>query len=403
MQLPVGHDVHLAYCLNVHPGATLDEMKNAALIKAPLVYHYFWQSTGKDGPYAAGIWLANKTARDLTENPNELADFAEALDEAGIYCFTLNGFPYDKFHNTRVKDNVYLPDWSSPARLQHTKRLMTCLGALLPENGFGSISTVPVGYREHLNEKHIDTAVTHLVDMVLALHEFRETSGNTIQLALEPEPDCLIDDLPSILAFFQDPLWTTGVDRLQQKLGDDNAREVMDRHLGLCLDLIHVGVVFEEPLTTLRTLFGAGVPVAKIQLGCALASVESGHAPASLNDFVDETYLHQTRVRSLDDGSKHYADLPDAILDNPEGDWRIHYHVPLIWDGSEHLTSTRDSLTPEFFQLAIQGGVRHFEVETYTLELFPDKTEKDEVILAQELAWVYRRIEDAESSDNKRN
>ena len=44
------------------------------------------------------------------------------LDQHNCYVFTINGFPYGKFHGTRVKEKVYLPDWTSAERVDFTNR-----------------------------------------------------------------------------------------------------------------------------------------------------------------------------------------------------------------------------------------------------------------------------------------
>ena len=47
-----------------------------------------------------------------------------------------------------MKENVYLPDWSSPQRRAYTERCAALLAGLLPEGVHeGSISTVPLGFK----------------------------------------------------------------------------------------------------------------------------------------------------------------------------------------------------------------------------------------------------------------
>ena len=50
-----------------------------------------------------------------------------------LYVFTINGFPYGTFHGTRVKEEVYLPDWRDEERLRYTDELADLLAKLLPD------------------------------------------------------------------------------------------------------------------------------------------------------------------------------------------------------------------------------------------------------------------------------
>ena len=43
----------------------------------------------------------------------------------GLTCHTLNAFPYGDFHSERVKENVYLPDWTQRERLESAGAVVT--------------------------------------------------------------------------------------------------------------------------------------------------------------------------------------------------------------------------------------------------------------------------------------
>lgn len=70
---------------------------------------------------------------------------AEALDRNGLEVVTLNGFPCAGFHDEVVGKRVYLPDWTSPLRLEYTLDLVKVLAELMPgDASYGSISTLPL-------------------------------------------------------------------------------------------------------------------------------------------------------------------------------------------------------------------------------------------------------------------
>ena len=57
-------------------------------------------------------------------------------------------FLLEYFHSERVKENVYLPDWSDVRRLEYTQRCSQFLAGILNGNDEGSISTLPLAYKQ---------------------------------------------------------------------------------------------------------------------------------------------------------------------------------------------------------------------------------------------------------------
>ncbi len=386
------NNAELTYCLNVHPGATLDELEQGIFVHARKVFDKFTELTGIEGPFGLGVWFSAATAEAL-EDPETLEAFRQCLAEDGFYVLTINGFPFGKFHDTRVKTDVYRPDWSDRARLEHTLRLARLLAQLLPEDGFGTISTVPITYGAWADDELVITACRHLAELIAAFDRIRDETGRIINIALEPEPDCYLEDLPTVLHFHENFVQSTLVDELakQAHCSQAEAQNMLKQHFGYCMDMIHMAVAFENPLNVLFEMTQREIPISKVHIGAALASAAPGPIPPALTEFNDDVYLHQTRLWS-DAGIERFADLPDALAAaDAAGAWRVHYHVPLIWEGGNGLASTRDVVDTEFFELVSQV-VHHFEVETYTLSLFPDKSEPDEHILARELAWVAERF-----------
>src|SRR5437762_13867985 len=119
--------LHLAYCTNVHPGEnwaqTFESLNRWTLaVKEQL---------GCAGEFAIGRRLSDQAARELLDSPR-LLEFQRWLERHDCYVFTINGFPFGQFHGGRVKEQVYLPDWTSEQRVQYTNRLFDILEALVP-------------------------------------------------------------------------------------------------------------------------------------------------------------------------------------------------------------------------------------------------------------------------------
>ena len=105
--MQLNHGLHLAYCTNVHRGETWAETFSA-LERHTLAVR---NAVCPNAPYAIGLRLSDAASRELIE-PERLLEFQRWLDRHGCYVFTINGFPFGKFHGTRVKEQVYAPDWT---------------------------------------------------------------------------------------------------------------------------------------------------------------------------------------------------------------------------------------------------------------------------------------------------
>src|SRR3954451_4445467 len=134
-------DLPLSYCTNVHPGLSVAELE-AGLDRYTLNIRREW-----GGKLAAGLWLAEPVVREIMSSADGVERFADTLARRDLPCYTLNAFPYGNFHAQRVKEQVYLADWSDPKRRQYTEDCARILSQLLPPIIEGSISTVPLGFK----------------------------------------------------------------------------------------------------------------------------------------------------------------------------------------------------------------------------------------------------------------
>lgn len=369
-----GNPVHLSYCSNVHPADDLDGVlaqldRYAGPVRETL-----------DAPrLGLGLWLAAPAAARLSEDPMALEKLRSRLDAHRLEVVTFNGFPYKAFHAPVVKKAVYFPDWTDPDRADYTLVLARILAALLPEDvGSGSISTVPLGWRDGWTEASNDAARRALERVAGGLADLKAETGKTIRLALEPEPGCAAETTEGVVAALRDvdPEW-----------------------VGACLDACHLAVQFEEPGEALEMLRGAGVPLVKAQLSSALrvARPREQAARDRLSRFVEPRFLHQTRERT-GGGVASVDDLPEA-LDGAlpgEDEWRVHFHVPVHHPGGE--TTQRELL--EFLRVLLAGGApatTHLEVETYTWSVLPegDRPADERGLvegLAREMSWTEERL-----------
>ncbi|HKS36429.1 MAG TPA: hypothetical protein VJW76_04505, partial [Verrucomicrobiae bacterium] len=138
----LSHGIHLAYCTNIHRGESWPETLGA-LQKHTLAVR---ERVCSDKPYAIGLRLSDQASRELSDKATLLA-FQKWLDRHNCYVFTINGFPYGRFHGARVKEQVYTPDWTTRERVEYTNRLFDLLARIVPDGVEGSVSTVPVSFK----------------------------------------------------------------------------------------------------------------------------------------------------------------------------------------------------------------------------------------------------------------
>ena len=404
--------LHLTYCLNVHPGETLADVHASIATHALEVRRAVCPAK----PFGLGLRLSRRAVNDLTA-PAAVDALRASLAEQDLYAFTLNGFPYGTFHGQAVKTDVYRPDWTDPRRLDYTRDLADCLAGLLPEGMDGSISTVPLSYKAWPQDAASQSRLfDHLAALIAHLHRLRLRTGREIHLGLEPEPDCTLESTPETVVWFEGPLDREGAPRLATLLGcpRSEAAALLRRHLGVCLDTCHLAVQFEDLADSLATLVRHGIRISKVQLSAALECEPTTVARARLADFVDPVYLHQVKARperpcvagepdrvplplkAAGGGpSQAFSDLPAALAsDSPSTLWRVHFHVPLYFEGDAVLRSTAAALDARFWRALVTAPISHLEIETYTFHVLPPSLQSGGVArsIAREFEWVLPRL-----------
>ncbi|MDT8390918.1 MAG: metabolite traffic protein EboE [Lentisphaeria bacterium] len=375
-------DIHLTYCLNAHPGESWEENIRAIRENACAVRDIVCPGER----FGLGLRLGKQAVDDM-RRPRKIAELTSLLERENLYVFTVNAFPYGTFHTSPVKENVYRPDWTEPARVDYTIQVARILSELLPEGVAGSVSTVPVSYKGfRLGKNDLERACASIAHVAKELAAIHARAGKHITLALEPEPDCVLETIDECVAFYQDTL-IPGAAR------NDCPEHLIRRHIGICFDTAHAAVEFEPFIPAMEKLRAAGIPIAKIQISSALTARGAPESLAALRPFREPVYLHQTRVRDAGGAVARFADLPEALATlapDPGQDWRVHYHVPLFWRGGDTLGSTSNQI-PEAVRHALDNRLTsHFEIETYTFTVLPPSLAPETLSdgIAREFLWL---------------
>jgi sugar phosphate isomerase/epimerase len=391
-----GH-VNLTYCTNIHAGERWPDIRASLDAHVPAIK----TAVAPDRAFGIGLRLSGEAAASARQ-PEELAAFRDQLTALGAYVFTINAFPFGPFHGVRVKEHVYLPDWRSAERVAFTADSAAVLAAILPDGVDGSISTVPGAFKPNGKESGAAAAMAaRMIEAVADLVLTERQTGKRIALALEPEPCCFLETADESIAFFETELFRPEtLDLLAARTGVNrsDAETLLRRHLGICYDVCHGSVEYEDPVAALDRLLAAGISVPKVQLSAAMRiPVMSHDLIDAVMRYDDGVYLHQTIVRGPD-GLTRYVDLPDAVAafkaGRADGEWRIHCHVPLFLSDLGEIGSTRADLQATLAALRQKSRSSHLEVETYTWDVLPEhlRTGSKAADIAREILFCVKEL-----------
>jgi len=307
--------IHLTYCLNVHRGESWAENYAAIRDKATAVR----DRVAPGVAFGLGLRIAHRAASELAASAQLRLEAQAFFAEQNLYVFTINGFPYGRFHDAGVKERVYAPDWRMTERRDYTNALAEILAEWLPEGMDGSISTVPGSFREWMQTADDEAQIARmLTECALYLHELEQRTGREIHVGLEPEPACFLETTPEAIRFFETLLLRS----------DPTHEAILRRHIGVCVDTCHVALQFEDAGESLDCFRRAGIRISKVQLSSALRADSTPAARNALRQYCEPVYLHQVKARMTDGSLAAWTDLPQAINELPSHDateLRVHF------------------------------------------------------------------------------
>ncbi len=386
----------LTYCTNIHPGESWKEIfENLRQYTVPIR-----ERVALNSSFGLGLRLSDLASLELLERP-ALEQLKGFLEEHNFYVFTMNGFPYGRFHGMTIKEKVFAPDWTRPERLDYTNRLADLLGELLPDGTEGSISTLPASFKEWITTREqVDVMAANLADCVAHLRQIADATGKIIHLGLEPEPLGYVETVDEFVGFLGEHARKSGAKRLQKVHGfsENDAQAAINRHLGICYDTCHMAIEFENPAAALEKLRRANVLLSKVQISSALRLKPSVEGLKELERYADGVYLHQVIARGRDGSLKRWKDIRPALEDREalaqSDELRVHCHVPLYMTEHRGLSSTADHIVDLLKAMKQQNKVAHFEIETYTWDVLPDELRREAIAeaVAKEFHWFLDRL-----------
>lgn len=307
-----------------------------------------------DETFPVELRFSERIVREL--DCDQVSRLKYFLDTHDLALITVNGFVMPAFHGEPVKERVYLPAWhESDARLRFTNNCVDVL-AMFAEMGHMSQD------REHPCRPSVSVPFGALKPVTMdavapnILKAGEHAARHDCVIALEPEPGLCVETTGEVIEFFDRFV----PDRLRQ-------------HLGICFDLSHQLVQFEDLGQSVRQLTEAGIRIAKVH-------VSNAAEMTTLTKFYEDSiYLHQ--VTGADAGGRRVFFSLDWPATAPAGiaKFRCHHHLPVF--SAEHST------LPEVERFLADAPDVPLIIETYTL--------RGPVvdIVCRELTWVRERID----------
>jgi hypothetical protein len=381
--MDLGHGLgHLTYSTLVHPADDWPQLWNSLQTYLPPVK----KRIAPEQPFGVCIRLSHLTAAELSSKKAERDKLKSFLKDHDLYVYTANAFVYGVFKNTRIKEQVYEPDWRTPERRIYTMQVADILADICPAAVTPSIQTAPLGFKPRVTGPDVVAAFTDNVLQVCA-HLVHLSSDRHLADAGPAEPRCNLE--------------TTMKYRLFPQLSPDRAAALSERTrphpLGRdrgVTSIWHQAVGFEDIPVSLQKLVDAGIPIVKLQEAASMYIGEvTDEKVEALKTFAKTVYLSQT-VECRGDHLEHYLNLEDAFAgwatDKTPRQWRSHFHVPVFLKDLGPMQSTQFALEQALAMHKQTPLSRHLEIETYTWDVLPDHLKTGDIVeyVCRELEWV---------------
>lgn len=395
----------LTYCSNIHRGESWAEVYKALKTYIPKLK----AQLAPNQAFGIGLRLSNTAAEELLQG-KALKNFKKWLTTNQLYVMTINGFPYGGFHDQRVKEQVYAPDWTRVERRNYSLRLVKILAELTEPGGESGFSTSPLSYKPWLNARTTEEvyfqASIYLSEIVAEMVKIFQDSQKFIHIDIEAEPDCLIETSDEAIQYYLQWLIPIGKKNLAKllKISEEQAETYLRQHVQICYDICHSSVEYEDAARVFQQFQDAGIRIGKVQVSAALKCKLPNEKNVRqkyiqfLSQFNDPVYLHQV-IKRYDDGRlEHHEDLTDEVLtttleETQSEELRTHYHVPIFSNKYDLLESTQNDIVKVLKLLQKNKAARHLEIETYTWEVLPNTLKLDMLSSIQrEYEWIMQHF-----------
>jgi hypothetical protein len=175
---------HLTYSTLVHPADDWAQLWDSLQKYLPPVK----ARISPNQPFGVCIRLSAPAAAELSTDKGKRDTLKAFLKDQDLYVYTANAFVYGVFKNTRIKEQVYEPDWRTNERRDYTKQVADIMADICPGEVTPSIQTAPLGFKPRVTGPDVVDAFTATPAGLRHLVKIEKTTGKLLTLGLEPEP-----------------------------------------------------------------------------------------------------------------------------------------------------------------------------------------------------------------------
>lgn len=321
------------------------------------------------------LCLSNSLTNEI-KKPDNISSLKTWLKKNSLYISSINGFVYQTFHQKSIKENIYLPDWTSKKRLIFTQNIIHILKNIIKKNHDGSISTLPISYKLWTKDNHkhyvLYKTSKHLSDLLILLINIKKQTKNIIHLDIEPEPQCTIETYKETHAFFEHWLLPICKKHLIPKYKKQHLITHIYKHIKICYDICHFSVNFENHKEILNSIKQSKIKIGKIQISSALKiDLNNNNKTSQLKTLLalqNSPFLHQT-TEKVANKIKKYPDVKyilETFKQKAQGELRIHCHISIHEKIYKNIETTYQE-TQETLKVFLKTlHIKHIEIETYT-------------------------------------
>lgn len=381
---------NLTYCTNI-----FKEKNWKALFYKLNVYIKILKLNFKKKFFGISLCVSKNMTIDLEKN---ISNFKIWIKKNNVYIFLINGFVYKTFHQKKIKENIYLPDWTSSKRVNYTINLINILNKLMTNRCNGGISTLPISFKLWIKFKNniyiFLKSAKYFSKITKILMILNKKQNKIIYLDIEPEPRCTIETINEFIIFFEN--WF--IPTLRKYLKTKNSEKFGYKHIRLCYDICHFSVNFENHKNIINILNKTKIKIGRIQISSALKfknnkvnNLNKSYIKI-LKTLNCSPFLHQTTEKFGDKIIKHMdfkhiiKDLDKKLLSK----FKIHFHVPVYIKEYEVIKTTQNEILQLLRHLNKIHKIQHIEIETYTHSLISKISQLKSII--KEYNWTIDAI-----------
>ena len=298
------------------------------------------------------------------------------------------------------------PDWRDPERLRYTDLLADLLAELLPagdgargqrQHRAGAFKPA-LGGRGDVARWSSTCCATSPTWCAARAHRQARRAGARARAALLPRDRRRDDRLLRAR-----PAWRGGRASGRWRSPGSTATaaaRALHEHLGVCLDLCHAAVEFEdaaECLAAARSVPASASTRCRSAPACGCPRSTPSRSPRCAASTTRSTCTRSCSAGPGGSSASPTCPRPWPRSTTPAGDreWRVHFHVPIFLGRARRPSPRRSRSSREVLAIQRARAVScHLEVETYTWDVLPEPFRSGSVdeAVARELAWVRREL-----------